>query len=227
MTVAVVPIKDLARAKQRLANRLGPAERRTLVLCMLDDVLAALSDVPGLSGIMVVTSDPEVSGRARARGAEVLEEAADGGYSAAVGRAARTLDERGASAMLSVPGDVPGVTSAEITELLAASSPSPSIVLVPSRDGRGTNAALVAHPLAIDLRFGEPSFAAHVARAKDAGIATRVLELPGFSLDLDTAADLDAFLAKPSTTATHRFLVEGGRLRHRAEGALSGTGSAE
>ena len=72
MTVAVVPVKDLVRAKQRLAALLPSSERRTLVLLMLEDVLLTLRRVPALSGIMVVTREGEVASRAQRFGAEVL-----------------------------------------------------------------------------------------------------------------------------------------------------------
>ena len=219
MTVAVVPVKDLVRAKQRLSARLGTAERRSLVLLMLEDVLSILRRVEGLSRIMVVTREGEVATRAERFGAEVLQEPANDGYTSAVERAAKELTRRGEPAMLTVPGDVPGASPDEIAQLLAAAPAAPSIVLAPSRDERGTNAALVSPPDAFDLRFGEPSFAAHVARAEAAGLSIKALRLPGLGLDLDSPADLDAFLRAPTPTATYYYLQEvlSGRPRNPAE----------
>ena len=225
MTVAVVPVKDLARAKQRLAARLEPSERRALVVLMLEDVLQTLRRVPALSGIMVVTREKEVAARAALFGAEVLEEPANDGYTSAVDRAARELTRRGEPAMLSIPGDVPGASPDEIARLVAASPDAPSIVLAPSRDERGTNAALVCPPGAFDLRFGEPSFSAHVGRARDAGLAIEVLRLRGLGLDLDSPEDLDTFLREPTPTASYYFLLEvlGSRARPRAPAPVTRT----
>jgi 2-phospho-L-lactate guanylyltransferase len=216
VTIAVVPVKDLVRAKQRLAERLGSHERRTLVLLMLEDVLQALRRSPGVSATIVVTRGGEVAERAARFGAEVLEEPANEGYTSAVARAARELTRRGESAMLSIPGDVPGVVPDEIERLIAACRDAPSVVFTPSRDGRGTNAALVCPPSAFDLQFGEPSFAAHVARARAAGLATEVVHLEGLGLDLDSPDDLDAFLREPSPTATFYFLQEALGVRARS-----------
>jgi 2-phospho-L-lactate/phosphoenolpyruvate guanylyltransferase len=221
VTVAVVPVKDLARAKQRLSARIGMAERRALVLLMLEDVLSILRRVEGLSRVMVVTREGEVAKRAERFGAEVLQEPANDGYTSAVERAARELTRRGEPAMLTIPGDVPGASPDEIARLLAASPAPPSIVLAPSRDGRGTNAALVSPPDAFDLRFGEPSFAAHVARAEGAGLAIEVLRLPGLGLDLDSPDDLDAFLRAPTPTATYYFLLEALRGSSRTPAEVS------
>lgn len=216
MTVAVVPVKDLAQAKQRLAARLEPRQRRALVLLMLEDVLLTLRRVPALSGIMVVTREGEVAARAAQFGAEVLLEPANDGYTSAVDRAARELARRGEPAMLSIPGDVPSATPDEIARLLAANPGAPSIVLAPSRDERGTNAALVSPPHAFELRFGEPSFTAHVARAREAALAVEVLRLPGLALDLDSPEDLDTFLREPTPTASYYFLLEALESRARA-----------
>src|SRR5687768_5691233 len=100
MTVAVVPVKDLARAKQRLSARFETAERRVLVLLMLEDVLQILRRVDGLSRVMVVTREGEVAARAERFGAEVLQEPANDGYTSAVERAARELTRRGEPSML-------------------------------------------------------------------------------------------------------------------------------
>jgi 2-phospho-L-lactate guanylyltransferase len=208
VTIAVVPVKDLARAKQRLAARLSSTDRRALVLLMLEDVLQTLRRVPALSGIIVVTREGEVAARATQFGAEVLQEPANDGYTSAIERAVRELTRRGEPSMLSIPGDVPGATAEEIEALLAASPAAPSVVLAPSRDGRGTNAALVCPPNAFELRFGEPSFEAHLARAREAHLSIEVLRLRGLALDLDRPDDLDAFLREPTPTASYYFLSE-------------------
>jgi 2-phospho-L-lactate guanylyltransferase len=206
VTVAVVPFKDLDAAKERLSGRLDTRARRTLVLAMLDDVLGALSRATGLSGVLVVTREPEVVKRAVRFGAEVLEEPANEGHTAAVRRAVQELERRSAAAMLCVSGDLPALSPAEVAAMLRALGPPPSVVLAPSRDGRGTNAVAVAPPGALPLRFGEPSFPNHLAHARELGLRTEVLELAGTALDLDTPDDLDFFLRTSSDTATYRWL---------------------
>jgi 2-phospho-L-lactate guanylyltransferase len=205
VTVAVVPVKELDLAKGRLGARLGPAERRDLVIAMLGDVLQALSQAQGLSATIVVTRSNEIASTADRFGAELLEEpvAEDDGYTRAVDHAARELERRRAPAMLVVPGDVPAVTPQEIDRILLAGP----LVLVPSRDERGTNAALLSPPRAFPLRFGEPSFGAHLEGAKGLGLRVEVLRLPGFALDLDTPDDLDEFMRAPSPTRTYRLLA--------------------
>jgi hypothetical protein len=55
---AILPVKEMAGAKQRLAPLLSPEERIGLMQVMLRDVLMALAAAQGLAGIAVVTLDP-------------------------------------------------------------------------------------------------------------------------------------------------------------------------
>src|SRR3546814_11499697 len=50
---AVLPIKDMAAAKQRLSGALAPHERRGLFAAMAEDVLAALAAVDRFDGILL------------------------------------------------------------------------------------------------------------------------------------------------------------------------------
>jgi 2-phospho-L-lactate/phosphoenolpyruvate guanylyltransferase len=80
---AVVPVKELDRAKQRLAALLSPKLRRALMLAMLDDVLAALAATSGLAGIGVVTVDAAASRLAMSYGARIVEAGARDGHTGA------------------------------------------------------------------------------------------------------------------------------------------------
>lgn len=204
---AVVPMKALADAKQRLAPLHPPAMRRALALAMLEDVLAAVAKVAGLDGVMVATPDPDIAAFARRHAARVIDEDAGSGLNAAVTAAGRRLASEGGRAMLVLPGDVPGVRPEEVTAMLAAHRDGADAVIVPAHDGLGTNALLVAPPEAIAFAFGADSFAAHLAAARRAGLSPRVLRLPGIGLDCDTPADLAQFARLPGGGATRRMLA--------------------
>ena len=93
---AVVPVKDLGNAKQRLAGVLDQAARTALFRTMLEDVLDALSGTPSLAGIVLVTRDAEAFALAGRYGAECLVEPENRGHTAAVEFAAEVLAKRGA-----------------------------------------------------------------------------------------------------------------------------------
>ena len=92
---AVVPVKELAGAKQRLSSCLSPEERRALATIMLEDVLDALSAVRQLAGMLVVTVDPVAASLAGRHGARIVTEAAREGHTGAVAAAQRLLARKG------------------------------------------------------------------------------------------------------------------------------------
>ena len=99
--------------------------------------------------------------------------------------ASRSAGSGARRVLLTVPGDLPCLTADEVRRILEACGPAPAAVFVPSRSGLGTNAACLAPPDAVPLRFGEPSFADHLAAARARGIEPVVLPLPGAGLDID------------------------------------------
>jgi 2-phospho-L-lactate guanylyltransferase len=203
---AVVPVKELDRAKERLAPELPPERRRALMLAMLEDVLAALAATPGLGGLAVVTVDAAARRLAARYGAHIIEIGARDGHSGAVAAAARLLVAEGCPGMLTVPGDIPLVTPAEIAQLVAAHRPAPAFTIAPSRDERGSNAIICSPPDAVPLRFGEDSFFPHLQAAEKCGIRPTVLRLSGIALDVDTPEDLAALTLVPSATRAHALL---------------------
>lgn len=198
MTIwAAVPVKEFAGAKQRLAPLLTAEQRRALAAAMLEDVLAVLAQAP-VAGIMVNTVDPLATELARRYGARVVTDAAREGHTSAVTAMARILAAEGHD-MLTVPGDIPRVTAAEVAAVIEAHRPAPSVTIVPARDERGSNAVLCSPPLVIPLRFGDDSFFPHLAVVRSAGIEPTVLKLPGIALDIDQPDDVHALLqAKPA-----------------------------
>ncbi len=212
---AVVPVKPFALAKRRLAPVLAPDERAALSLCMLEDVLAALRGCPALAGVLVVTGDPLAGAIAREHGAQVLEEAVARGPSAAIAAAAAALAARGAGALVAVPGDVPLVGAADIACVIAAPA---AVVVVPARDGDGTNALRVPLPAPFEFAYGAGSPARHLAAARAACGEALVLDLPRLALDIDCPADLQALARWPAGTRTQAWLAG----RHAPAAAAAG-----
>jgi 2-phospho-L-lactate guanylyltransferase len=207
---AVVPVKDLQHAKQRLAGVLDAGERQALFAAMLEDVLDALAASEGLAGILVVTRDPLARALASSYGARVLIEAANCGHTAATTLGAATLAAEGAAGMLQLPADLPLLTAADIAAVLRAHGSAPAVTLAPSRDRLGSNAVACSPPDLLPLRFGDDSFFPHLERARGLGIEPSIVERRGLALDVDTPADLAAFLATPSTTNAYAYLTRSG-----------------
>jgi 2-phospho-L-lactate guanylyltransferase len=200
-----VPVKDLANAKQRLVPVLDPTERRRLARAMLEDVLHALGAARAGS-VHVVSADLDVMDLARRHGAVCLVEGANRGHTEAVAFAQQEARMKGAERFLTIPGDVPCVTAEEVAKMLHALGNERGTLFVPSLSGFGTNAALLAPPDIMPLKFGEPSFNNHLEAARQRGLFPVVLDLPGLGLDIDAPEDLALLLERGPETRSAALL---------------------
>jgi 2-phospho-L-lactate/phosphoenolpyruvate guanylyltransferase len=208
----VIPVKDTAAAKQRLAPALPPHLRPELALAMLEDVLAALAEVRGLAGRVLVTTDTAAMRVGDRYGIVCWSDGAGDGHTGAVTAAARRLAREGRGGILTLPGDIPLVTQDEIERLLAAHRRSmeqgaPAFTIAPSHDAKGSNAIVMSPPDAVKLRFGDDSFLPHLAAAEARGIVPVVLHLPGIALDIDNPVDLAHFARLGSRTRAGLWLA--------------------
>lgn len=201
---AVIPVKPLRGALRRLTSALRAPTRRELQVAMLTDVLGACAGARGLAGVMVVTSDPDAAAMAvTIAGARVVpDHAPPRGMNAAVARGLVAVAAERADAALVLTADLPLARPEEIDAVLAAAPTGPSALLVPSRDGTGTNAMLLRPPAALAPRLGPDSYARHTLQAARRGISAARLELPRLALDIDTPADLMALVEHGGRCAT-------------------------
>ena len=224
---AVIPVKELDGAKQRLAGLLSPAQRRALIEVMVREVLSAVVGTRGLAGIMVVTLDPVITALATQLGARVVTDGARDGHTGSVTAGLRLLAREGRGGMITLPGDIPAATSAEIDAVLAAhlGGPlsGPSFTISPAHDDLGSNAVICSPPNSVPLRFGENSYFPHLEAARRVGIEPTVIRQPGIAMDIDHPVDLAMFLRLPQSAGTHTraFLEEAGIPRLLAERGIS------
>ncbi len=211
MRALLLPVKDLKNAKKRLMSVLTPEERFRLAEAMLADTIRAVQGVRAAEKIFVVTNYGPVMDLAGKNGWEVLREERQISESDSVDAASRICEERGVRSLLRVPLDLPLVQPGDIDELLNVECASPALVIVPSRDGTGTNAMLRTPPTLFPSHFGNGSFAKHLAKAGRAGARIIVRRNSRLEMDVDDAADLRALLEHDlSGTETGRWLRDSG-----------------
>ena len=207
MFAILLPVKEFARAKQRQAGWLTPAERERLARAMFEDVWETLRLARARHRLMVVTSEPEVITRCRAESVDCCVEIEPRGHSDAVRAGTSWAMERGITSLLSIPIDTPAMTAAEICEL-ADLSRKYAVVVVPSADGTGTNALLRTPPDAIRPQFGPGSCSLHIEQARAAGLSHLIHPIPSFGADIDTRDDASRFLALNRDCRTASLLRE-------------------
>jgi 2-phospho-L-lactate guanylyltransferase len=207
---AIVPVKELDGAKQRLAGLLTPAHRSALAEVMVGEVLDAITGAHGLAGLVVVTLDPRITALARRLGARIITDGAREGHTGSVTAAIRILVHERRGGMMAMPGDIPAVTPAEIEAVLAAHGAAPSFTISPAHDDLGSNAVICSPPDAVPLRFGDNSFFPHLDAARRCDIEPVVVRQPGIAMDIDQPVDLAAFLRLPQSigTRTRAFLEQ-------------------
>ena len=185
-TVAVLPIKRFARAKQRLEVD----ERARVMQEMAERVLSALA-ASSVDATLVVTADPRARALAEAHGAEVVDEGGLRGHSGAAALGVEHARARGATRVLLVAGDCPLLTGADLDELLGDHD-GPGVVVLADRHGTGTNGLLLTPPGAIVPAFGPGSCERHAGLAAAAGLPCVVEHREPFAVDVDTLDDLAA-----------------------------------
>jgi 2-phospho-L-lactate guanylyltransferase len=194
-TIAILPLKTLDQAKQRLAAEMDASPRRALVEAMFSDTLIALRRATSIDRTLVVTADHGAQRIAAGYGAEVIEDDDQGHSAAAMRGIARALELRAQRALL-VPGDCPLLDPSEIDGLVGRRASSPSVLIVPDRHGTGTNALLITPPGVFEPSFGEGSHDRHRELARAAGVVAETVAVPTLGLDLDTPEDMAAIEAR-------------------------------
>ena len=206
MRYILIPVKDLTRAKQRLATLMTQDERSHLAWLMFENTLATVSRAKNVDRIAVVTLYPPAIELAEKYGMELIIETEQISESASVDYGSKEAMKRGATAVLRLPIDLPLIATSDIETILDHDIEAPSAVIVPSRDGTGTNAILRRPPDIFRSHFGAGSLAKHVAEAAAAGAQCRVIDLQRIALDIDDPDDLSEFIQRGKGTAPCEML---------------------
>jgi len=222
---ALVPVKALERAKQRLKNCLGE-DRAAFTVAMLKDVLAALSRSKKVSHIAVVTNDPRVAAITKQGGLEVVDEGESKGMNEALELGRDAIRRMGGQRMVIVPADIPLMTGLEtdrvVLELQVQRKECRDGVtgIGPSKDRGGTNFLCIETDRPFPLLYGPDSYRRHRESAVEHGSRPVSLQSITISLDIDEKKDLDEFISfcfsnpEYQKTETWQFLRENGYINH-------------
>lgn len=208
MKALLIPIKDPTHAKTRLAELLSEEERRQLAWAMFEDVSRAIATARKPDRVVMVTSFTPAIERARELGWDVLIEESQISESTSVDWASRILSERGFDTVMRLPADLPLVRAEDIDGLLSIELDSPGALLVPSREGTGTNAIIRTPPTLFPSRFGPNSLALHKQEAVRVGVECVIVNNARIALDIDEPADVELLLNEGSGTQAFGALNE-------------------
>ncbi len=204
----LIPVKHLDDAKQRLSLLMSRDERTRLARLLLHSTFEAVCGVRNADRVAVVTSSDEVSDLANQFGFEVLRETSQVSESASVDWGSQEIEQRGALAALRLPIDLPLTTTEDIEQIIECDQAVPSAVIVPSRDGTGTNALLRRPPTLFPSHFGPGSLAKHLAEAAERDLPCRIIHNDHIALDIDDPSDLRELLQHKLPPALDELLSE-------------------
>src|SRR2546421_4645732 len=211
MQALLLPVKDLNNAKKRLMGVLTPEERFALARAMLGDPIRAVRGVRCAKKVFFVTNYKPVMQLAEENRWEIWREDKQISESDSVDAASKICEQLSVTGLLRLPLDLPLIQSSDIDELLTVKCQAPALVIVPSRDGTGTNAMLRTPPTLFPSHFGTGSFAKHLAEAERAHANVTVRRNPRLEMDVDDEGDLRALLeCDLSRTETGRWLRASG-----------------
>jgi FO synthase len=187
---AVIPVKRLSVAKQRLASVLGVNREefaRTLAVRTIQTVI----DSRLFGGVIVVTPDALIALDAKVHGAVVLD---DGGASlnAACSLGGEEAIKLGADYCVLIPADLVLLTPSGLADLVAdyatlrARNGHNAVGLVRCKERTGTNMVFFSRLRPFAPAFGPDSFAAHMRASSP---HAHELSSDEAAFDVDTAAD--------------------------------------
>lgn len=225
----LLPLKEFAAAKQRLAGVLSATERAQLFAAMVEDVLLTLTQHPLIAGIAICSRDRAARWLANYYDVEFIDErrlsASD--LNSAVNAAAQQFYARGENDVLVVHGDLPLLSAADLTTFLQAhrGGGKTAVTIAPDRRGTGTNLLAWRGLPDFVACYGDNSFPRHCAQARALKVEPTVCELAGARCDIDEPADLCMLLAQAASAEamkTMAFLRSSGvaaRLQAMRDGA--------
>lgn len=203
---AVIAVRGGPEAKSRCAPVLSGQQREALVVNMIEDMLAALADVQAVDHIYIVTPTTAIAERASLLGAIPLVEPHANGLNAALDVARCHIADRDPDArLLLLPGDLPLLDSAELSDFIAAFQPD-QCVFVATDDG-GTGALLLPVQSKFEFCFGPDSAARHREAAVTAGLGAIAVSAPSLAFDVDTSDDINVVCRCAGDSHTGRYLL--------------------
>lgn len=222
---ALVPVKDFACAKSRLAATLSGEARRALAQAMALDVVKALRRAQTVARVIVVSDIPDISRRLGVDDVDHFDTGRAVGLNEDLSAAAAWAGRQGATHVVVAHADLPRLTPTAIDRFIlnARDLPPSRLRAAACKDGCGTNLLLAPLPLPLPLVFGRDSLARFGRGAAAAGIALDVVHDAALAADIDEADDFRALTeacvhGKLSGQATAAFLLSTLPASHDTEG---------
>jgi len=187
---ALVPVKDPALGKSRLAPMLDESERYRLNLALARRTLDVCARYFGAAHTVVATSSSTIRDIAGTFGVRTIAEKENQqNLNLALSAAADWALRNDADAIVAVPTDLALISEPLLSAALIAMPETPGCVLVPDRRNDGTNLLGLSPARSDFFSYGEFSLRRHANRARRLGYKVRIHRCEALALDLDLPED--------------------------------------
>jgi 2-phospho-L-lactate/phosphoenolpyruvate guanylyltransferase len=171
--LVIIPAKGLAAGKSRLMDVLLPSARQALNRAQLVRTVRAAAGAFGRCQTFVVSPCERVEEIVRTEGVGFIREPEPPGLNEGLETARAFLLGHGQTSLCVLPVDLPAVSEGALRELLCM-RPAGRALIVPDREGDGTNFLRLPPGCAIPFSYGLNSFAKHVRLLETAGWAPEI-----------------------------------------------------
>jgi 2-phospho-L-lactate guanylyltransferase len=179
----VVPVKNFAKAKERLAAVLTPDAREALARLTAERVIRAALALPHVRRVLVVADDENVARWARSLGAEAIVETT--GLNPSVEAAYLTIRDS-VDWVMFCHGDI-----VHAERLAALPTPGTSqAIIVRDRHRTGTNVLVIPAGIPFDFQYGPGSGDLHRSQCESRGLRPIEVLDDLLAIDIDTPDDL-------------------------------------
>lgn len=194
---ALIPLKDFAGAKTRLAGVLDTDARRALALAMASDVATAIVRSRAVARVILVSDIPDLDRLIEIDGVGCFNTVRARGLNEDLESAADWASTRGATHILIAHADLPRLTPHAIDRFVldAGEAAGCNMRAAACKEGTGTNLLLAPLPLPLPLVFGKNSLARFRQAAAGAAISLDVIQDSTLEADIDELEDLEALAA--------------------------------
>lgn len=194
---ALIPLKDFASAKTRLASALSVEARRSLTLAMAHDVATAMMRSHAVDRVIMVSDIPDLERLMGIEGVGHFDTGLAQGLNEDLATAAGWAAAQGATHVLIAHADLPRLTPHAIYRFIleARNLPASRLRAAACKEGCGTNLLLAPVPLSLPLVFGKNSLARFCQSAGAADVAIDVIHDASLAADIDEPGDFWALAA--------------------------------
>ncbi len=188
MIVALIPVKDLSRAKSRLKD-IEKSIRIEIVKTMLKDVIHAYTHSKYVDKTVLITPDVNIGVTVSNFNIDLVQDDGSGQIKAYFKALESVSSRHKLNAIIFGVADTPFISNTDIDAIVELYTDGYDVVLTPSING-GTNIMLQRYPLIVELMHGRDSFQKHLAKAIQKTVKVYVYSTLGTSIDIDTIEDV-------------------------------------